>query len=71
MTETERQMTAAVRAANGGMGRAGQWRWKITGPLGTVIINARTRWPHRALRRKIRDTTGVTLPAHPDGSPPP
>lgn len=62
-TPAEERMAAAVRAGGGGMSRAGQWRWCLTGPRGTIIIAARGKWPHRKLRPKIREATGISLHA--------
>jgi hypothetical protein len=61
MEDVRQRLAGAVRAGNGSLFAAGAWRWGISGPCGTIIINARDKWPHRALRQRIREKTGVVV----------
>lgn len=58
------ELENAVRAGGGSMRECGRWRYLITGPDGTIIITARGTWPHRKMRWRIRQATGVVLHAH-------
>ena len=59
-------LARAVQDKGGAMSAAGRWRWRITGPDGTLIVKSRATWPHRALRAKIREHTGIALPGQED-----
>jgi hypothetical protein len=58
-----RSLAQAVRDGGGAMSAAGRWRWVITGPSGSIVLASRSRWPHRKLRYRIREATGVVIRA--------